>query len=166
MGVEVIIEDGRWSDAGLEALAPRAAAAAFAHLGLEGLEFACLGTDDARIAGLNAEFRGKPAARRTCSRPVVGPRRPRGPKHPWRRPPPARRPEYGDIALPSTPCAAESGGGGELHFPDHISHLVVHTVSLHLFSATIINPMPMPDLMEATRLPYFSVTSGLLTPTS
>jgi len=60
MPVEVMIEDGRWRAVGIEALADRAAEAALLHLGLVpgDWEISVLACDDARIATLNAEFRG------------------------------------------------------------------------------------------------------------
>ncbi|MDK2774144.1 MAG: rRNA maturation RNAse YbeY, partial [Tabrizicola sp.] len=60
--VETVIEDARWEAFGLEALADRAARVALAGAGLpvEGFALILLGCDDARIAGLNRDFRGKP----------------------------------------------------------------------------------------------------------
>ena len=69
MIVDTIIEDARWTAAGLEALAERACAAALDRLGIDGAEISLLACDDARIAVLNAEFRGKPAATNVLSWP-------------------------------------------------------------------------------------------------
>jgi probable rRNA maturation factor len=60
--VETVIEDARWESFRLEALAERAGQAVLAGLGLpvEGFAISLMGCDDARIATLNADFRGKP----------------------------------------------------------------------------------------------------------
>ncbi|MDM7255973.1 MAG: rRNA maturation factor, partial [Paracoccus sp. (in: a-proteobacteria)] len=55
--IDVVLEDARWG--ALPALAERAGQATLAHLGLDG-EVVIMGCDDARIAALNADFRGKP----------------------------------------------------------------------------------------------------------
>jgi probable rRNA maturation factor len=65
--VETMIEDARWEAFGLAAVADRAGRAVLAGLDLPGAGFAIslMGCDDARIAVLNADFRGKPH-RPTC----------------------------------------------------------------------------------------------------
>ena len=69
--IDVLIEGGDWPGNALEDLAERAVAAALDELGLEPDQFAVslLACDDARIAGLNAEFRGKPAPTNVLSWP-------------------------------------------------------------------------------------------------
>ena len=64
MCIEPIIEDDRWSAAGLEPLAGRAAAATLTHFGLDpaAFEIALLACDDARIAVLNADCDTKQAS--------------------------------------------------------------------------------------------------------
>ena len=71
MCIEPIIEDDRWTAAGLEPLAGRAAAATLTHFGLDpaAFEIALLACDDARIAALNADFRGKPQPTNVLSWP-------------------------------------------------------------------------------------------------
>jgi probable rRNA maturation factor len=66
------IEDARWAQAGLDALAETAARATLTHLGLDPdlYEISLLGCDDARISVLNAEFRGKPAPTNVLSWPT------------------------------------------------------------------------------------------------
>ena len=156
MGIEVIIEDERWSEAGLEALAPRAAAAAFAHLGLEGLDAACLGTDDARIAALNAEFRGKQAPTNVLSWPAED----LAPDAPGAVPSPPADPEIGDIALAFDTCAAEAAAAG-IALSDHITHLVVHGL-LHLLGYDHETDADA-DLMEATEIAIL-VSLGVANP--
>lgn len=124
--VEVILEDARWRDAGLEALAERAARAALAGVGRDPdrHEVALLACSDARIAGLNADFRGKPKPTNVLSWPDFD-----GPV-----PEPGsglgERVFLGDIAMAYETCRREAEEAG-IPFADHVSHLVVHGV-LHL----------------------------------
>lgn len=129
MGTDVIIEDDRWETAGLEALADRAVRAALAHVGLdpEVWEVAVLGTDDARIAALNADFRGKPQPTNVLSWPSAE----RGAKTSGTDPePPSGEAELGDIALAWETCAREAAEAGKPP-EQHFLHLLVHGV-LHL----------------------------------
>ena len=131
MCVDLIIEDDRWSELGLESLANRAAPAALAFLGLvpEDWEISLLGCDDARIAVLNADFRGKPAPTNVLSWPSGE----RGAGVPGARPDlpePGFDAELGDIAIAYDTCAREALEGGK-PLADHVTHLIVHAV-LHL----------------------------------
>ena len=69
--VDTVIEDARWAVLDLDSLAERAARAALAYLGLqaEGFSLCVMGCDDARIAVLNADFRGKPRPTNVLSWP-------------------------------------------------------------------------------------------------
>lgn len=123
--VEVVLEDARWQEAGLEPLAERAARAALAGVDRDPdrYEIALLACSDARIAGLNADFRGKPQPTNVLSWPDDD-----GPV-----PDPGAAGErvfLGDIAIAYDTCAREAEAGG-IAFADHVSHLVVHGV-LHL----------------------------------
>lgn len=133
--VDTLTEDARWDAAGLAALAERAAAAVFDDLGLApaGFQISLLGCDDARIAALNAEFRGKPTPTNVLSWPAedlaeeppgAEPARPAPGEagDPWL---------LGDIALAYDTCAAEAAAAGK-SLSDHATHLIVHGV-LHLF---------------------------------
>ena len=132
--VETVIEDERWAGLGLEPLAEAAARAALAGLGLaaEGFQISLLACDDARIAVLNADFRGKPAPTNVLSWPseeraaeFVGeePERPE--------PGTGDAPEeLGDIAIAWETCAREAAEQ-EKPMEAHVTHLVVHAV-LHL----------------------------------
>jgi len=134
MLVETVVEDERWAGLGLEPLAEAAARAALAGLGLpaEGFRIALLACDDARIAVLNADFRGKPAPTNVLSWPseeraaeFVGeePGRPEaGPED--------EPEELGDIAIAWETCAREAAEQGK-PMEAHVAHLVVHAV-LHL----------------------------------
>ena len=69
--VETLIEDPRWEAFGLAAIAEPAARAALAGVGLaaKGFSISLMGCDDARIAGLNADFRAKPQPTNVLSWP-------------------------------------------------------------------------------------------------
>jgi probable rRNA maturation factor len=129
--VDCIIEDARWAEAGLAALAARAEAAALAHLGLDpdDWEIALLGCDDARISVLNRDFRGRAAPTNVLSWPSAD-RAPAEPGGPPVAPVAGGDPELGDIAIAYETCAREADAGG-LAFGDHVTHLVVHGI-LHL----------------------------------
>jgi len=119
--VDVVVEDPRWEALGLEALAERAARAAAAACGLDpaGCEIALLAADDARVAALNAAFRGRAQPTNVLSWPSG-----EGPA------PPGERRFLGDLALAFETCMAEAEAGG-LAAADHVTHLVAHGV-LHL----------------------------------
>lgn len=130
MLMDVMIEDDRWEALGLAPLAERAGAATLAHLGLEGraFEIALLACDDARIAGLNADFRGKPQPTNVLSWPTAERGATRAGGVPV--PPDPADPELGDIAIAFDTCAGEAAQG-EKPLADHVTHLIVHAV-LHL----------------------------------
>ncbi len=132
--VDIVVEDARWEGFGLAALAERAATAALAGLGLPpaGFQISLLACDDARIAVLNADFRGKPQPTNVLSWPsderaaeFVGedpePPAPGAPGDPE---------ELGDIAIAWETCAREAAEQGK-PMADHVAHLVVHA-TLHL----------------------------------
>jgi probable rRNA maturation factor len=132
--VETVIEDARWEAFGLEALAERAGRAVLVAVGLpvNGFTISLMGCDDARIAGLNADFRGKPQPTNVLSWPsedrgadVAG----ASPTLP--EPGSAEDPEpLGDIAIAWDTCAQEAEMQGKT-MPDHVTHLIVHG-ALHL----------------------------------
>lgn len=131
--VDIIIEDERWQDL-LPALAETAAQAVLTDQGLDpaAFEVSLLGCDDARIAVLNAEFRGKPAPTNVLSWPAQD----LAPEAEGARPDlpepflPDERELLGDIAIAWETCAREAEEQGKsLH--DHVLHLIVHGV-LHL----------------------------------
>ncbi|MFC3086046.1 rRNA maturation RNase YbeY [Tabrizicola soli] len=132
--VETLIEDARWDGLGLARLAERAARAALAGVGLSGEGFAIglMGCDDARIAVLNADFRGKPQPTNVLSWPSEE----RGAEFAGEAPDlpepgAADDPEsLGDIAIAWETCAAEAEAQGK-PMGEHVTHLIVHGV-LHL----------------------------------
>ncbi len=132
--VETLIEDTRWQAFGLEALAERAGRATLAALDLsaEGFGISLMGCDDARIARLNADFRGKPQSTNVLSWPSDD----RAARTPGGMPDlpaagDADDPDsLGDIAISWETCAAEAEAQGKA-LADHVTHLIVHGV-LHL----------------------------------
>ncbi|WP_424930917.1 rRNA maturation RNase YbeY [Amaricoccus macauensis] len=124
--VEVVIEEPRWSDLDMGGLAERAAAASLVAVGMTpaGHEISLLACDDARIAELNAAFRGKEKPTNVLSWPsgeLDEPARP------------GLEEEaifLGDLALAFETCSAEAAEAG-LSLEAHVTHLVVHGV-LHL----------------------------------
>jgi probable rRNA maturation factor len=131
--IDISLEDARWQDLDLEALAGRAIGTALGHLGIdaEDCEISLLACDDARIAGLNAEFREKDKATNVLSWPAedLAAEAPGGV-------PAAPQPDFmgeialGDIAISYETCAREAAEAGKT-MQDHCTHLLVHGV-LHL----------------------------------
>lgn len=132
--VDCVIEDMRWEALGLEPLSLRATSAVLSALDLPqtGFTLCVMGCDDARIAVLNAEFRGKPTPTNVLSWPSedlsegalgVAPARPLAGEgaEPW---------SLGDIAISYDTCTREAEAAGK-PLADHVTHLVVHGV-LHL----------------------------------
>jgi probable rRNA maturation factor len=147
--VDIVIEDARWEAFGLEALAERACKAALLHFGLgaEGFSVVVMGCDDARIAVLNADFRGKPQPTNVLSWPseeraadVAGD----APDLP--EPGDADEPtELGDIAIAWETCAAEAVEQGKT-MVDHVTHLIVHGMLHCLGYDHVVDPDA--ELME------------------
>jgi probable rRNA maturation factor len=126
--VETVIEDPRWAEAGIEAVAGRAAAAALTAAGRdpELHEIGLLACDDARIAALNAEFRGKPLPTNVLSWPAFAGGAPEEPPGL-----PGEGPLFlGDLAIAYDTCLREAETAG-VSLVDHVAHLMVHGV-LHL----------------------------------
>lgn len=131
---DIVIEDPRWEEAGLDALAETAALKALEYLGfpVDGYEIAILACDDARIADLNAEFRDKPTPTNVLSWPSCDLAADKDGARP--RPPPPPDPmmgeSLGDIAIAYDTCLREADVVGK-DMADHVTHLIVHGV-LHL----------------------------------
>jgi probable rRNA maturation factor len=128
MPVEIVVEDPRWAD--LAPLADRACDATLSALGLDPSvwDVSLLACDDARIATLNADFRGKPQPTNVLSWPSEE----RGAQMAGEAPfaPDPTDPELGDIAIAYDTCAREATDMGK-SLPDHATHLIVHGI-LHL----------------------------------
>lgn len=124
--VDLVIEDDRWLDAGLHALAIRAAEAVADWLQMPDLQIVVLGCDDHRIAQLNAEFRGREVPTNVLSWPSHQ-FQPRASGALPEAPP---TPELGDIAISFDTCKREAEAHGKA-FAHHVTHLLVHG-TLHL----------------------------------
>ena len=131
MTVDCVVEDARWADLNIEALAERASDAALNRLGLEPsvFEISLLACDDVRIMALNADFRGKPKATNVLSWPSDERAAAVDGEMPL---PPQVGPdnELGDIAIAYDTCACEAAEAGK-PITDHTLHLLVHG-TLHL----------------------------------
>ncbi|MEM6680362.1 MAG: rRNA maturation RNase YbeY [Pseudomonadota bacterium] len=128
---DLIVEAEGWTAAlpDLAEAAEEGARLALAGTGLgpEGYEIAVLACDDARIAALNAEFRGKSAPTNVLSWPA----HPLQPAYPGGSPMPPPSPgPLGDIAIALETCDREAQTQG-LALKDHVIHLILHG-SLHL----------------------------------
>lgn len=131
--LDILIEADAWDEGMLTSLAQRAVEATLHHMQLvpDECEVALLACDDARIATLNADFRGKPTPTNVLSWPA----QPLAPPAEGKAPPPPERGfdemvELGDIALSYDTCAREAQSA-EKPFADHLTHLIVHG-TLHL----------------------------------
>jgi probable rRNA maturation factor len=124
--VELVVEDARWEEAGIGAIAARAATAALEALGRDPArhEIALLACDDRRIAALNAGFRDRPRPTNVLSWPAFAGAVPQ---------PGAEGGDavfLGDVALAFETCAREADAAGRT-LADHATHLIVHGL-LHL----------------------------------
>ncbi|WP_050525398.1 rRNA maturation RNase YbeY [Pseudorhodobacter aquimaris] len=149
--VDIVIEDPRWEAFGLAGVATRACDAALKALGLpvQGFTLCLMGCDDAHIATLNADFRGKPTPTNVLSWPSEE----RAAEYAGEVPDlpeagPADDPEHlGDIAISWDTCLAEADAAAK-PMADHVTHLVVHGL-LHLLGYDHIDDTDA-ILMETT----------------
>ncbi len=127
--LEILIEDARWTQAGLESLAQRACDAVLAALELsQDFEISLLGCDDARICELNGSFRDKPTPTNVLSWPSGERAAPNDGGTPVA--PDLGDPELGDIAIAYDTCAREADAQDK-PLERHVTHLIAHGV-LHL----------------------------------
>lgn len=124
--VDLVIEDDRWLDADLLGMSERAARGVGEWLQIQDFQIVVLGCDDKRIAGLNAEFRGKPKPTNVLSWPTIE----FDSRHPGAHPKLPDIDELGDIAISYDTCWREAEAQGK-PFADHATHLLVHAM-LHL----------------------------------
>lgn len=133
MSIEIHQKAAQWSGIDLEAIAEAAGRATFGRLGLDAddVSLAILATDDAEIAELNAEFRGKPAATNVLSWPATDLAAPEpGGLPALPQPDVFGEIELGDVAISYETCAREAGAAGK-PMSEHVTHLIVHGL-LHL----------------------------------
>ena len=129
MSIDCVVEDDRWVD--IVDLAQTATEATLERLGLEPsvFEISILACDDARIAALNEDFRGKSRPTNVLSWPsderaaVIDGDMPLSPE-------PGPDGMLGDIAIAYDTCAREAAEAGK-PLKDHTLHLLVHG-TLHL----------------------------------
>ncbi|QJF52136.1 rRNA maturation RNase YbeY [Roseobacter ponti] len=133
MAPDILIEDPRWQDCEFERLATRALATTLAHLGLADAvaEISLLACNDARIAGLNTDFRDKAGPTNVLSWPAAE----LAAAEPGRTPQPPvpgidGTLELGDIAIAFETCRREATDQG-IPMDGHVTHLIVHGL-LHL----------------------------------
>jgi probable rRNA maturation factor len=132
--VDLVIEEPRWEQIGLAALARTACEATLDGLDLTSTQYeiALLACDDARIAALNGDFRDKPQATNVLSWPAID----LGAEVEGDRPrPPAQAGDtgpvaLGDMAISYDTCMAEARAQNK-PTADHVTHLLVHGC-LHL----------------------------------
>ena len=131
MTIDVVVEDLRWAQVDIDALARRASDAVLERLGLEPsvYEIALLACDDTRMAALNSDFRDKPTATNVLSWPSDERAAAMAGEMPLT-PDPVQDAELGDIAIAYDKCAREAAEAGK-PFADHCLHLLVHG-TLHL----------------------------------
>lgn len=148
MAIDLLIADERWSEKGLEPLAEASADAVLRHFGLVPAEWeiAVLACDDARIAELNTEFRGKPSPTNVLSWPSEVRQAQQEGAHPAL---PAGDPELGDIAIAFETCQREAMAANR-PFEWHVQHLLIHG-TLHLLGYDHISDADG-DLMEAEEI--------------
>ena len=122
MIVSIAVDDAGWANIpALEELTRKAVDATFASAGVarKDLETAILFTNDATVAGLNAQWRGQPHATNVLSFPAKNMTLPEGEPRP-----------LGDIVLASGVVAREAAEQGKT-LPHHATHLIIHGL-LHL----------------------------------
>lgn len=126
MDIDILIEAPEWEAMNLPDLAGAACDAALTELNLDPSYFALsiLACDDARIAALNAGFRGKPTPTNVLSWPSED-RAPDAPGDTPMLPTAQGDPELGDLAIAYQTCAREAADGKK-PLADHITHLIVH----------------------------------------
>ncbi|WP_112320324.1 rRNA maturation RNase YbeY [Oceanibium sediminis] len=97
--IDLVVEDPRWDETGLQKIAEQAAELALEAAGIEtrAVEIGLLACDDATIATLNSRFRGKSSATNVLSWPALD----LFPQHPGAAP---------DRLIPASPFGATSLG--------------------------------------------------------
>lgn len=128
--VDIVIEEPGWEEIPLADLAERAAALALREnrLDPDRFEISLLACSDARIAALNAQFRGKPAPTNVLSWPAfdlvpgIVTDLPEGAQN--------GRIPLGDVAIALQTTRAEARDAS-IPLKNHILHLILHS-TLHL----------------------------------
>jgi probable rRNA maturation factor len=158
MTLDVIIDDTRWSEAGLEPLAVGAVTRTLAQFGFDpdATVVAVLGCDDARISDFNADFRDK----RQPTNVLSWPSEDRGAVEDGGDPIHPSGDELGDIAIAFDTCLREAMNQGK-PMPEHVTHLLVHA-TLHLLGYDHTRPKDA-QLMERLEIEILA-TLGIANP--
>lgn len=148
MQIDITVDDARWDALDLAELASTAVDATLSALGVppDICEISLLACDDITIAGLNAEFRGKPEPTNVLSWPAQQ----LAALEPGVDPDPPVSDAFGsialgDIAISFQTCSKEADAVGK-PIADHVTHLIVHGL-LHLLGYDHIRD-PDATLME------------------
>jgi probable rRNA maturation factor len=134
--IDLVIEDSAWNDAlpELGTVAEASARLALEATGLDPAQWSIcvLACDDARIAGLNAEFRGKETPTNVLSWPAfeLSPGRPGALPEPPLAPESGSRGHLGDVAIALQTTRREAADCA-IPLKDHVIHLILHGC-LHL----------------------------------
>lgn len=144
--VDIVLEDDRWEDAGLPAMAERAARAVGDWLELGQFQVVVLGCDDARIATLNAEFRGRHKPTNVLSWPAIE----FSPRTAGSHPELPEIEELGDVAISYDTCQREALAQNK-PFADHATHLLVHAI-LHLAGYDHIDDLDAKTMEDGERV--------------
>lgn len=133
--IDIVIEAPGWEAAALQNWAEAALDGVLAELDLpqRPYEVVCLACDDARIATLNADFRGKPQPTNVLSWPSEQ----RAAAVAGALPAPPRIDALGDIALALETVTTEAQDRG-ITVQAHATHLLVHGI-LHLLGFDHVN---------------------------
>ena len=126
MAVDVIVDAPVWNGTDIEGLSNTAFSGVMALMNVapDAYEAAVLACNDARIAALNADFRGKPQPTNVLSWPSEDR------ATPGKTPPVPDPSELGDIAIAFETCQREATAQNK-SFEAHVTHLLVHGM-LHL----------------------------------
>lgn len=143
--VDVVIEDDRWLDVGLVPLSEQAARAVGEWLDLKEFQIVVMGCDDARIAELNAEFRGKPRPTNVLSWPAIE----FDARAPGAVPVLSDVEELGDIAI-SFDTSRREAEAQKKPLANHVTHLLVHAI-LHLAGYDHIDDLDAETMEDAER---------------
>lgn len=149
MAIEIQLKCSQWNALDLEALVSVAGRTTLRVLGhdADAVSIAVLATDDAEIAELNAEFRGKPVPTNVLSWPATDLASAQAGGEPDSpQPDNFGDIELGDIAISFETCAREAAAADK-SMSDHVTHLFVHGV-LHLLGYDHIRD-PDATLMQA-----------------
>ena len=146
LSFEFVVEDARWQAQELAAIGMKLGDVIPQYLALPAQRSAVvMACDDAQIAQLNQDFRGKPQPTNVLSWPSAD----LSGHKPGGQPKRATDPELGDIAIAYETCLREAQQAG-LAILDHLTHLLLHG-TLHLLGYDHIDGADA-DVMEGLEI--------------